>query len=203
MSKTKQRSTLSLEGRCLGLVYKDGSPKRLRLLTADGEHTVKLAKDVRVSLSQAIVPGAWIQVWGETKTSHKLGEATLKAYRVSLAVPGKPEETLPVAVPVAGSKHATSGKILICQKSDCTKRGGKAVCRALEAALSDRQLSDVKIQGTGCMKDCKAGPNIVFMPEKTRYSRVSAQDVSTLVDEHFPLARHQEVSTPNNERSSL
>ncbi len=194
---------MSLEGRCLGLVYKDGFPKRLRLLTADGERLVKLAKELRLSLSQDIVPGAWIQVWGERKMSHKPGEATLKAYRVSLTAPGKLEDTPSIAVPVAGSKHAASAKILVCQKSDCMKRGGKAVCHALEEALSDRHLTDVKIQGTGCMKDCKAGPNIVFMPEKTRYTRVSAQDVGALVDEHFPRVPQQETSSPGNGRSLL
>ena len=61
---------------------------------------------------------------------------------------------------------------MVCQKSDCMKRGGKAVCQALEAALSDRGLEDqVTIKGTGCMKNCKAGPNLV-MPDKTRYSRI-------------------------------
>lgn len=199
MSNTERRSTLSLEGRCLGVIFKDGFPKRLRLLTADGEHTVKLAKEVRISLSQDIVPGVWIQVWGEKKTSYKPGEATLKAYKVSLTAPGKPEETPPITVP----RPTASAKILVCQKSDCMKRGGKAVCHALEAALSDRQLSDVKIQGTGCMKHCKAGPNIVFMPEKTRYSRVSAQDVGALVDEHFPRAPHRAISTSSNGRSAL
>jgi len=37
-------------------------------------------------------------------------------------------------------------------KSDCMKRGGKAVCH-LEAALSAHGLEDkVAIKGTGCMK---------------------------------------------------
>lgn len=185
---------MSLEGRCLGFVFKEGTPKCLRLLTADGEHVVKLAKEVRFSLDQAIVPGAWIQVLGKKKLSHKPEQTTFKAYRVSLATPGKLEETPSVTVP----RPTASAKILVCQKSDCMKRGGKAVCHALEAALSDRELSDVKIQGTGCMKHCKAGPNIVFMPDKTRYSRVSAEDIGALVDEHFPRISHPEASAANN-----
>ncbi|XGV97012.1 MAG: (2Fe-2S) ferredoxin domain-containing protein [Leptolyngbya sp. BL-A-14] len=194
MSKKELRSTLSLEGRCLGLVFKDGRPKWLQLLTANGEHTVKLAKDVRASIGADLVPGAWIQVWGEQKLGRELGDASFKAYKVKVAAPGKPEE-LPTP---AESRPTTSGKILVCQKSDCMKRGGKAVCHALEAALSNRQLKDVKIQGTGCMKHCKAGPNIVFMPDKTRYSRVSAQDVDALVDEHFPRAPIQATNSQRN-----
>jgi (2Fe-2S) ferredoxin len=50
--------------------------------------------------------------------------------------------------------------------------------------LSDRDLTQVTIKGTGCMKQCKAGPNIV-MPDKTRYSRIRPQDIPNLVDKHF------------------
>lgn len=199
MSKTERRSTVRLEGRCLGLAYKDGLPKRLQLLTADGEQTVKLAKDVRHSIDSSVIPGAWIQVWGEQKVGHTPDKSTFKAYKVRLAAPGKRDEISLAKAP----KSTASAKILVCQKSDCMKRGGKAVCHALEAALSDRHLSDVTIQGTGCMKHCKAGPNIVFMPEKTRYSRVSAHDVGALVDEHFPRTPHPEASTASDERSML
>ncbi|BDI17312.1 hypothetical protein ANSO36C_31140 [Nostoc cf. commune SO-36] len=79
----------------------------------------------------------------------------------------------------------TKATILVCQKSDCMKRGGKALCQALEAALSDRGLEDqVTIKGTGCMKNCKAGPNLV-MPDKTRHSRIQAAQVPALMNQHF------------------
>lgn len=182
MSKTAQQTAAwQLEGRFLGFILEDGKPKHLRLMTADGEYSIKLAKALRASVGATLMPGAWIQVWGEKKTSAKTDGTKLKASRISTA-PGQTETMLPVRPTPA------SATILVCQKSDCLKRGGKAVCKALETALSDRDLTDqVSIRGTGCMKQCKAGPNIVFMPEKTRYSRVSARDVAVLVDEQFPL----------------
>lgn len=65
------------------------------------------------------------------------------------------------------------------------KRGGKELCHALQKALGDRNLdSQITIQGTGCMKNCKAGPNLV-MPDKTRYSRIQAEQVPALIDKHF------------------
>ena len=76
------------------------------------------------------------------------------------------------------------------------KRGGDGVCRALESALSDRSLSnEVTIKGTGCMKNCKAGPNLV-MPDKTRYSRIQASQVSALIDKHFA----DKIEKPENQR---
>lgn len=57
---------------------------------------------------------------------------------------------------------------------------------ALKTEIGDRGLTDeVAIKPTGCMKRCKAGPNLV-MPDKTRYSQIHAQAVPDLLDKHFP-----------------
>ncbi|HEY9656209.1 MAG TPA: (2Fe-2S) ferredoxin domain-containing protein [Crinalium sp.] len=186
MSKPAQPVAVwHLEGRFLSLLVKDGKPKYLQLMTADGEYCIKLAKEIRASVSATLPPGAWIQVWGEKKSGYKgyKTDATkLKAFRISTVAPGQAEPVPPVK-----AERPASATILVCQKSDCLKRGGKAVCHALEAALSDRNLTDqVTLRGTGCMKQCKAGPHVVFMPEKARYSRVAARDVAALVDEQFP-----------------
>ncbi|XZO01932.1 MAG: (2Fe-2S) ferredoxin domain-containing protein [Microcoleus sp.] len=70
----------------------------------------------------------------------------------------------------AGS-HQAVRFFLVCQKSDCQKRGSGAVCKALENALNCSGLAgEVIVQKTGCLKQCKAGPNIVVMPDKTRYT---------------------------------
>ncbi len=87
---------------------------------------------------------------------------------------------------VAGSTPTKPQTILVCQKSDCCKRGGNALVRTLRSELAERGLTEqVKICGTGCMKRCKAGPNLV-MPDKTRYTRIQASEVSNLLDQHFP-----------------
>jgi (2Fe-2S) ferredoxin len=84
----------------------------------------------------------------------------------------------------------TKAKILVCQKSDCQKRGGAAVCKALENALNSRGLEgQVTVQGTGCLKQCKAGPNIVVMPDKTRYSRIKTAEIPAIIDKHFAVVK--------------
>lgn len=188
MSKPAQPVAVwHLEGRFLNLLVKDGKPKYLQLMTADGEYRIKLAKELRASVSATLPPGAWIQVWGEKKSGYKTDATKLKAFRISTLAPGQAEP-----VPLVKAERPASATILVCQKSDCLKRGGKAVCHALEAALSDRNLTDqVTLRGTGCMKQCKAGPHVVFMPEKARYSRVAARDVAALVDEQFPRDSQQ------------
>lgn len=77
-------------------------------------------------------------------------------------------------------------KILICQKSDCRKRGGDAICTLLQQELAQRGLEDqVIIQKTGCLKKCKAGPNLVMLPDKTRYSKVEPEKIPALIEQHF------------------
>jgi (2Fe-2S) ferredoxin len=58
------------------------------------------------------------------------------------------------------------------------------VIAGLRRELGDRQIAEqVAIRETGCMKKCKAGPNLV-MPDKTRHSRVRAKDIPALLDKH-------------------
>ncbi|MEH2193844.1 MAG: (2Fe-2S) ferredoxin domain-containing protein [Nostoc sp.] len=192
-SDSMEGSEFCLEGRFINFVIKDGYKlKGLMLGTHEGESYIKLAKHLRAAFDLRLPPGTWLQVVGYKKHDLKDGTVTLKAERVMAARSemGKVGTIAPVQEPpyidnVKVKPAKAKATILVCQKSDCMKRGGKAVCQALEAALSDRGLEDqVTIKGTGCMKDCKAGPNLV-MPDKTRHSRIQAGQVPALMDKHF------------------
>lgn len=184
--KDQSVSLFNLEGRFLGFLREDGYKlKYLQLATADGEQCIKLSKEARASVGQVLRPGDWIQVWGEKTVKHE-HEIKLKAYRIRVAAPGHCALAPATPPPATATSTQPKATILICQKADCMKRGGKAVCQALEAALRDRGLTDqVTIRGTGCMKQCKAAPNLVVMPGKTRYSKVTPGEVKTLLDHHF------------------
>ncbi|BCL36717.1 (2Fe-2S) ferredoxin domain-containing protein [Nostoc sp. MS1] len=187
---SKNVSEFCLEGRFIEFVIKDGYKlKGLLLLTADGECYVKLAKHLRFTFDLRLPAGTLLQVVGQKKYDAKTGEVTFKAERV-MAARGEtqkvqtisPIKQVPAMENTAPKPNKAKATILVCQKSDCMKRGGKAVCQALEAALSDRGLEDqVTIKGTGCMKNCKAGPNLV-MPDKTRYTRIQASQVSSVIN---------------------
>ncbi|MEH2199276.1 (2Fe-2S) ferredoxin domain-containing protein [Nostoc sp.] len=192
-SHSMEGSEFCLEGRFINFVIKDGYKlKGLILGTHEGESYIKLAKHLRAAFDLRLPPGTWLQVVGYKKHDLKDGTVTLKAERVMAARSemGRVETIAPVQEPpsidnVKVKPAKAKATILVCQKSDCMKRGGKAVCQALEAALSDRGLEDqVTIKGTGCMKNCKAGPNLV-MPDKTRHSRIQATQVPALMDKHF------------------
>ncbi|OCQ97233.1 (Fe-S)-binding protein [Oscillatoriales cyanobacterium USR001] len=205
----KEVSEFSLKGQILGFLFEDGYKlKYLQIVTFSGEeYTVKIAKELRSSLTPVLVKGLAVLVIGEKKFSPESGEIKLKAYSViPVAMGNLPESdrevttsfTEPVSPTQINSTHTQTAitiptnypqaktKILVCQKSDCQKRGGRAIGKALEAALSDRGLTDqVTIQGTGCLKQCKAGPNIVLMPDKTRYSRIEPTEIAAIIEKHF------------------
>ncbi|MGJ3251452.1 MAG: (2Fe-2S) ferredoxin domain-containing protein [Elainellaceae cyanobacterium] len=213
-SASKLKSDFRIEGRLLSVVLKDGyKVKGLRLATSSGEYKIKLPKDVRKSLIADLTPGDWLCVSGQQKIDMKKGAVTLKAESVDRTLPGSIESVTPRrpdqiadrmlrpadAKPSQEKEFQDSESrptrkpetILVCKKSDCCKRGGKAVSQTLEKILSDRQLEgQVTIKQTGCMKRCKAGPNIV-MPDKTRYSRVSPDELPEIIDKHIQtLAPH-------------
>lgn len=205
MSKNhKQVSALSLEGRFLSFILEDGYKiKHLRLATVEGELCIKLSKEARASVKGVLSPGSWISVLGERSINLTTGDVKYKAFSINQAIPGQAnnpttassEMLLPRKETAKNPKVQRPATILMCQKSDCMKRGGKAVCQALQATLSDRGLQNqVIIKGTGCMKQCKAGPNLI-MPDKTRYSRITAREIPQMINQHFPVGIPQATLT--------
>ena len=214
----KQVSEFSLEGEILGLIVEDGCKlKYLRISSDRGvEYLVKLCKELRSFLLPILTPGLKVQVVGEKELNLKNGKIKLKARSLKLAqgqndrspelldstnLPvavltsddraiGKTEVSSPTAAQTVKAPAKTQTKILVCQKSDCLKRGAGGVCKALENALNSRGLEDkVTVQGTGCLKQCKAGPNIVVMPDKTRYSRIAPAEVPAIIDKHCAVVK--------------
>jgi (2Fe-2S) ferredoxin len=201
--KHTQVSTFSLEGRFLGFILEEGYKiKHLCMATTEGELCIKLSKEARASVKGVLSPGSWIGVFGEQWVDSTTGEVKYKAVSIDQALTGQgdnPTMTSP-EMPVPGNNRAEKPKaprpatILMCQKSDCMKRGGKAVSQALQKTLSDRGLQNqVTVKGTGCMKQCKAGPNLV-MPDKTRYSHMTAREIPQVIDQHFPVASRESLA---------
>ena len=187
MSKHKsQTAEFSLVGKLLGFVIKAGYKiKYLRLTASDQEYWIKLPKELRHHLNPAIIPGCCLEIRGTSKLCLKTGKIKLKADLVQLL----PQETPSQGEMVCQiSAKPAQASILICQKSSCWKRGGKAICQALADGLRDRGLTDrVQIKRTGCLKQCKQGPNLVILPDRARYSQVKPQQIPALLEKHFFL----------------
>ncbi len=208
-------SQFCLEGDILELQFKDGYKlKSLKMgIGSNEEIWIKISQKLRGYLGNVLKPGLRVRVMGVKKINWTKGKIKWKADQVvqvatfssinneifSDSLLSNVERNLRLLeekkdrvsavcrvsqVPASCSQEKT--KILVCQKSDCQKRGGKAVCQALQALIESRGLEEqVKIKETGCLKLCKAAPNLIIMPDKVRYSRVDINQVSDLLDRHF------------------
>ncbi len=213
----RQVSFFSLEGRFVGFGEDRKEPsKRIKIATAQGEYCIKLSKELRGYLWRVLQPGDWVQVIGKQKFKDKTGELKLKAFQVRLTPPTKqPRELSPEPEnnqtgrkpeaehlverlsPPSPAAPKTKDCIMVCQKSSCRKRGADSVCQAITESLRDHGLEDkVALKGTGCMKQCKQGPCVVFMPDKSRYVGVAPKDINQLVEKHFTAKLKPEESVP-------
>ena len=79
---------------------------------------------------------------------------------------------------------------LICGGTGCTSSGSMSVKGALEREIAAKGLEEeVKIVQTGCFGLCALGPIMIVYPEGTFYSRVTAEDIPEIVEEHFLKGR--------------
>lgn len=183
MNQELENQKFQLEGEFVGFVKKSGR-KHLRLAVGDRQLKIKLAKKLRQGLVVGkLVAGARVRVSLENKLKGKSGKVKLKAVNLFDAEcrnspPGPCTKT-----PCASHKK---GKILICQKSGCLKRGGKKLYKALEKKIRSLGLENqVTIEGTSCQKRCKKAPNMVLMPDKAKYGNIESQELVSLLEKHY------------------
>ena len=188
----KHKQPFCLEGRFNGFMAGGKSPfKYLSLHGADGQYVVKLPKSVRLMLFRYLQTDDLVRVIGHQSIDQETGELQFKAQEVvriktltTTSSEGSVHASPPSSKPSTAKRN--KAKVLICQKSACRKRGAEGICRAIDAALEANGLADtVQVKLTGCMDKCKAGPNVVVMPAKQRYTRVRPGQIPDLVSQHF------------------
>jgi (2Fe-2S) ferredoxin len=181
------KSRFCLEGRLLGFTPGASSPCKFMTVQASaGEVSVKLSKSLRLMLCGYLTAGDWIRVVGKQTLDPDTQEWRYKAHEVIKIPALTPPSPMQAIAPKAQPSPKKTKKVLICHKSDCRKRGSGAICNLLEAALAESDRSDqITVKKTGCMDRCKSGPHLVFMPDKQRYSKVTAAMVPDLVQKHL------------------
>ncbi len=80
--------------------------------------------------------------------------------------------------------------VLICGGTGCTSSGSASIQKAFVENLEAFGLTDeVKLVQTGCFGLCELGPVVIVYPDGTFYSRVTAEDVKEIVEEHLLKGR--------------
>jgi (2Fe-2S) ferredoxin len=188
----KITNSFRLKGKLTKIHIKKSKIKYIKLATAQGKYWLKIPKKLRKNIA-SLSPGCQLEVAGTSKQHPKTGKVQYKAQTVIVIPPKLESETTPTIktktvslLPVLDTTVKSKAQVLICQKSNCWKNGGKEVCEELEGILSDRNLTEiVPIKKTGCLKQCKQAPAIVMMPDKAPYSQVKPKQVENLVEKHL------------------
>jgi (2Fe-2S) ferredoxin len=186
-----ERLPFDLVGEFLGFVWdKQDQPRALRLIWLGREVMIKVAKSLRDDRYDGWIPGMQVEVWGTQQFSKKKAKLKLNADRIvvraktSVAPPLREESPQPSAQQTRSLTKPPT--IKVCGKSDCMKRGGKAMCKTLEKELQSGDWDPrIEVQFTGCMGKCSQGPNLVIMPDKQRYTKVMAKDIPQVLSKHF------------------
>lgn len=185
-------NSFRLKGKLTKIHTQKSKIKYINLATNQGKYCLKIPKKLRKSIC-SLSPGCQLEVVGISKQHPKTDKVKYKAQTV-IIIPPKLESEIPATIktktvsllPVLNTEVKSKAQVLICQKSNCWKNGGKEVCQQLETSLSDRRLTEkVPIKKTGCLKKCKQAPTIVMMPDKARYSKVKPKQVENLVEKHL------------------
>ncbi|MGK7952128.1 MAG: (2Fe-2S) ferredoxin domain-containing protein [Xenococcaceae cyanobacterium] len=192
MAKSKSMiSEFKIKGELVNaIIKKDSQVKYLKLVADNPEKTpywIKVAKNIREDIVPIAYLGANIIVKGTKKPKIKKGIIEYKADYIELVNTnhnGSRSIAVSDAPTIAPEENRVKAKakILICEKSNCWKKGGKQVYQALKDSCGDRQ---VQVKTVGCLKQCKKAPNIVIMPDKVRYSKVTPKQIPNLIEKHL------------------
>ncbi len=75
--------------------------------------------------------------------------------------------------------------IFICEGTGCVSAKSVEIREALEKAVVEFGVDDVKVDFTGCHGFCEQGPLAVIEPEGIFYTHVSVDDVSDIIQSHL------------------
>jgi NADP-reducing hydrogenase subunit HndC len=77
-------------------------------------------------------------------------------------------------------------QILVCGGTGCTSSGTQEIINTLEKEINKNGLtSKVAVIKTGCHGLCALGPIMIVYPEAAFYSRVKAEDIPEIVEQHL------------------
>ncbi|MFC2024269.1 NADH-quinone oxidoreductase subunit NuoF [Chloroflexota bacterium] len=80
---------------------------------------------------------------------------------------------------------ANQRTIFVCEGTGCVSGKSVEIRKALEKAVADSGLTNVKVDFTGCHGFCEQGPIAVIEPEGIFYTQITTEDVTEIVQSHL------------------
>jgi NADH:ubiquinone oxidoreductase subunit E len=190
-----------MEGEFLGFI----ALKYIQVRVGEGVVPIKLAKELRGTLERELTKGDRLSIYLE-QDSGKFGKLKLKSdetprrlkaqgnahqdsdriEKLSASGTQMPSSVSSVSSITSQTENKSKGKILVCRKSSCSKRGGKLLYRALLDTLKQLGLQErVNIELTDCQKQCKKAPSLILMPGHVKYAYVHPNNLADLLKAHY------------------
>lgn len=183
-------------------VKKKGKVKSFELKTPKGNFWFKVPHKLHKRLDCQLYPNVKLEVKGKVNICPKKAKIKLKLEQIKVLSTSPSPATFDLeffdkapengailessGAVANGTNSEPKGKILLCKKSSCWKRGGKAIYEKITEELREQGLEDnVIVKKTGCMGRCKSAPNLVVLPSKNRYKCFSEKEIDSLIDNHF------------------
>jgi (2Fe-2S) ferredoxin len=179
-------SEFSLVGQLLEFFSNESQEiESISVVTDDRKWQIKLSKKLQLTIGTSLQLGSWLEIQGTSRKQPGTGRIRLKAKSLKkTTIEGL--LTKPSFREIYQEIKEEKASILVCGHSKCWKKGGKAICQVLEANIQSRGWQErVTIETTDCLKKCKYAPNLIMMPDKTRYSEVALHDIPLLLDKHL------------------
>ena len=76
----------------------------------------------------------------------------------------------------------SSSRMIGEPKGGCFRRNSPDLVQYIESELADRDMEDVLVTNTGCMKLCDDGPVMVIYPEGWWYGNLNENVVDVILD---------------------
>lgn len=187
------KSTYKIEGKFLGFIPKPGGKlKYIRVQVGERIIPIKLAKELRGTLEGELLEGDRLSIFLEPENSGHISKLKLKSDRIEVldrqgeSLSSESRSALSSVSSIPKPEKSDRGKILICRKSSCSRRGGKQLYRTLIETLKQLGLQDrVSIQLTDCQKQCKQAPSLILMPGHVKHAYVHPNNLASLLTAHY------------------
>ncbi len=179
-----------------------GKIKGVHLQTETETYAIKLPKYLRPVLVRELTLGDFVQVWAYCEEDQWRGINILplsepeqvairelwQARSISPEAVALSDASLTPPATVTAEPAAASPRpvcVQVCRKGKCFKQGGRKIMQSLETAIAaDPNLQHVSVEGVGCLKACKKGPNLKFSHSKKVINGVTPDNAIALVNKY-------------------
>ncbi|MCM1982353.1 (2Fe-2S) ferredoxin domain-containing protein [Lyngbya confervoides] len=190
MGASSKKVSVCCSGYIVDFRCRKNGEHRGMVLEASGSRLVaKFAKSLPDSSWMGLQRGDRVVIRGLQKVGgSKIKVTQIQPWSGVETVQLEAEEAPPELVGPTRPHSPIPIRVAVCHKSNCCRKGAREVAEALRSAVTQNDWDhQVSIQPAKCLGRCKAGPVVMVLPGKKRYSSVKPRQVERLLLEQIQI----------------